>query len=65
MHRELGKNVVDRMVADTASCGQPEKAAAMEGRVMSVVVAPVTPKPLHETKETSNETTQNVGSKAV
>ena len=39
-HRELGREIVERMVADAASYGQPEKQAVFEGRVMSVVIAP-------------------------
>ena len=40
-HRELGKQIVERMVADAATHGQPEKNAVFEGRVMSIVIAPV------------------------
>ena len=51
-HRELGREIVERMVADAASHGQPEKQAVFEGRVMSVVIAP-TALPLK--KESSKE----------
>ena len=40
MHKELGQQILDRMLADTAAHGQPEKNPSFEGRVMSVVIAP-------------------------
>lgn len=39
MHRELGKNILDRVVKDIAGHGLPEKAAILEGRVMSIVLS--------------------------
>lgn len=38
--RELGRQVLDRFIEDIAFHGQIEKAPTMEGRVMSVVIAP-------------------------
>ena len=40
MHKELGREVLDRMVKDLSSYGQVEKSPMMEGRVMSVVINP-------------------------
>ena len=40
MHRDLAQRVLDRMVAEVAEHGQPEKSPLMEGRIMSVVIAP-------------------------
>lgn len=40
MHRDLGREILDRIVADIAQHGLPEKAPIFEGRVMSVVVSP-------------------------
>ena len=40
MHKELGREVLDRMVKDLSSYGQVEKSPIMEGRVMSVVINP-------------------------
>lgn len=41
---DLGKKVIDRFVVDLSRYGQVEKAPAMEGRIMSVVVIPRTDK---------------------
>jgi len=43
-HKELGQNVLERMIADLAEYGQPEKSLSMEGRVMYVVFNPATEK---------------------
>jgi len=40
-HKELGRGVLDRMIADTAKHGQPEKSPMMEGRVMFVMINPI------------------------
>lgn len=40
MHKELGLQILERMITDTAGYAQPEKSPSMEGRVMSVVLAP-------------------------
>ena len=55
MHRELGQHVLDRMVADTTGYGQPEKAAYMEGRVMSVVLNSASDKPHKESEQQDSE----------
>jgi translation initiation factor IF-3 len=39
-HLDLGRKVLDRFIADMQSDGQIEKAPALEGRIMSFVVAP-------------------------
>lgn len=43
-HKELGRDVLDRMIADVKAHGQPEKAPSMEGRVMYVVFNPLSSK---------------------
>ena len=44
MHRELGREVVERMVSDLESYGIPEKEPSMEGRTMHVVINPISDK---------------------
>ena len=43
-HKELGEEIVKRIVADVSEFGQPEKNPSMEGRVLNVVINPVTVK---------------------
>jgi len=43
-HRELGKVILDRVVADVSQHGEPEQSPSMEGRVLSVVVSPISEK---------------------
>jgi translation initiation factor IF-3 len=40
MHKELGQQIVDKMIVDTAPYGLPEKSPMFEGKVMSVVISP-------------------------
>ena len=44
MHKDLGRELVNRFVLEAAEFGKPEKDPAMEGRVMSVVLAPFSEK---------------------
>jgi translation initiation factor IF-3 len=39
-HKELGRNVLERIIKDTAEHGHPDKAPSMEGRVMFVLLNP-------------------------
>jgi len=39
-HMDLGKKILDKFVVDTHSDGQIEKDVSLEGRIMSLVVAP-------------------------
>lgn len=39
-HMDLGKKVLDKMVVDTQNAAQVEKNPALEGRIMSLVLAP-------------------------
>lgn len=39
-HLDLGRKVLDKFVVETANEGQVEKAPALEGRIMSFVIAP-------------------------
>lgn len=39
-HLDLGRKILDKFIMDTQSDGQVEKAPAMEGRIMSFVIAP-------------------------
>lgn len=39
-HQELGRRIVDRLVADAASMGQAEKPPALEGRMIVTVLVP-------------------------
>jgi translation initiation factor IF-3 len=45
MHKELGFKILERVVAEIAEYGQSEKNLAMEGRVMTVLIAPNASKP--------------------
>lgn len=40
MHKDLGQEILERVIRDVGSHGQPEKNPSMEGRVMSVVITP-------------------------
>ncbi|OGX22695.1 MAG: translation initiation factor IF-3 [Omnitrophica WOR_2 bacterium GWF2_38_59] len=40
MHRDLGKDIVERMVVDMKEHGTPESAPSMEGKTMYVVLNP-------------------------
>ncbi len=40
-HKELGQEILERILKDVVDHGQPEKAPAFEGRVMSVVINPI------------------------
>jgi translation initiation factor IF-3 len=39
-HLDLGKKVLDRFILDTQEAGQLEKGPVLEGRIMSLVIAP-------------------------
>lgn len=39
-HLDLGKKILDRFVIDTQNSGQLEKEPRLEGRIMSLVIAP-------------------------
>jgi len=39
-HMDLGRKVLDRFIIDTQNAGQIEKVPGLEGRVMSLVIAP-------------------------
>ena len=39
-HLDLGRKVLDKFILDTQNEGQVEKAPALEGRIMSFVIAP-------------------------
>jgi translation initiation factor IF-3 len=39
-HMDLGRKLLDKFITDTQSNGQLEKEPYLEGRVMSIVVAP-------------------------
>ena len=43
-HKELGEEIIKRMIADVSEFGQPEKMPSFEGRVMNVLINPVTTK---------------------
>lgn len=39
-HLDLGRKIIDRVIADTQKEGQIEKDPVLEGRIMSLVIAP-------------------------
>ena len=43
-HKDLGRVILDKMIVDTAEHGQPERSPSMEGRVMYVLLNPVSSK---------------------
>jgi len=43
-HKELGQRILERIIADTAKHGQPDKELSMEGRVMFVLLNPISDK---------------------
>ena len=43
-HKELGRNILERMIKDVAEHVVPEKSPSMEGRVMYILLNPVTSK---------------------
>ena len=53
-HKELGLRIINRMIADSAEHGQPEKTPLMEGRIMSAVLAPVSSPSFKEKSEAVN-----------
>lgn len=44
IHKELGSDILNRIIKDAAEHGQPEKSPSMEGKVMSVVLSPISSK---------------------
>ena len=43
-HKELGQRILERLIVDIAKHGQPESRPSMEGRVMYVLLNPVSSK---------------------
>jgi len=43
-HKELGQRILERVIGDTAKYGQPEKDPSMEGRVMYILLNPISNK---------------------
>ena len=43
-HKELGRGILERLIADTAEHGQPERSPSMEGRVMYILLNPLASK---------------------
>jgi translation initiation factor IF-3 len=39
-HMDLGRKILDRVIADTQNDGHIEKQPVLEGRVMSFIIAP-------------------------
>lgn len=40
-HKDLGKKILERVMVDVAESGQAEKTPTLEGRVMSIILAPL------------------------
>ena len=40
MHKQLGEKIIERIIQDVAHHAQPEKSPELEGKLMSVVLAP-------------------------
>ena len=43
-HKELGQRILERVIVDTAKYGQPERDPLMEGRVMYILLNPISNK---------------------
>jgi len=43
-HKELGQRILERVIADTVKYGQPDKSPSMEGRVMFILLNPISDK---------------------
>ena len=43
-HKEIGREILERLIKDIGELGQPERSPSMEGRVMSLVLAPMSAK---------------------
>jgi len=43
-HKELGQRILERVIGDAAKYGQPEKEPSMEGRVMYILLNPISTK---------------------
>ena len=57
-HKELGREVLDRMVKDLLPYGQAEKSPLMEGRVMAILINPGASKVSTTTENNIEETAQ-------
>lgn len=44
MHKDLGRDILNRVIIDTNGIGLPERTPSLEGRIMSVVLTPLTEK---------------------
>jgi translation initiation factor IF-3 len=53
MYKEQGKIILERVIADVSKYGQMEQSPTLEGKVMSVVFAPVSDKSHVQEKEES------------
>ena len=51
-HKELGEEIVNRIIADVSEYGQPEKSISLEGKVMNVVINPIAVKSNEKTEKT-------------
>ena len=43
-HKELGRRILERIMVDVADKGQPEGSPSMEGRVMYILLNPISDK---------------------
>ncbi|MFH1737444.1 MAG: translation initiation factor IF-3, partial [bacterium] len=57
-HKDLGKVVVDRVAEDLADCGQVETSVRQEGRLLTMVMAPLIGSLHKKKRETDEETSQ-------
>ncbi|NCA96341.1 MAG: translation initiation factor IF-3, partial [Methanomicrobia archaeon] len=55
MHKELGREILERVLKDTAEYAAPEKAPTMEGKVLYVVLVPTVAKISKERNEDNAE----------
>jgi translation initiation factor IF-3 len=50
-HREIGKDILERVLKDTAGRGEPESGIQAEGRMMTVVLTPISDKTSSKPRE--------------
>ncbi|VAX37488.1 Translation initiation factor 3 [hydrothermal vent metagenome] len=64
-HREIGRKILERMINDLAEFGQPDKMPSMEGRMMSVLMNPVSSKTAGKEEDHAKVKDQQVSSEKV
>lgn len=59
-YREQGREILARVISDVSAVGEPEKDPSMEGRIMSIVLTPLTEKQAVKSKQKKQEPANEV-----